>query len=79
MASSIPNFIVLEYDHDDVEWSDKIISEPLKVDNGYLEVPTKPGWGVEIIEDEVLKHPYSLEQSWQGKKINNWVNSFKIH
>lgn len=57
-CASIPNFQALEFVYPDSPVRDRLISEPLKVKDGYLELPTKPGWGVEIVEDELPKHPY---------------------
>jgi len=58
LCASIHNFLIMEFDEDDVPWRDKVISEPLKVRDGYLELPDKPGYGVDLNEDEIAKHPY---------------------
>ena len=31
---------------------------PLLIKNGYIDVPTAPGLGIEVDEDELKKHPY---------------------
>jgi L-alanine-DL-glutamate epimerase-like enolase superfamily enzyme len=58
LCASIHNFMIMEFDEDDVPWRDRVLSEPLKIRNGYLELPTKPGYGVDLNEDEIAKHPY---------------------
>jgi galactonate dehydratase len=76
-CASIPNFYALEYYSPEREpsWRDKIIDPPLKVVDGYLELPTGAGWGVKIIEEEVARHPYremwysGLSANWEGLKI----------
>ena len=75
-CASIPNLLALEYYNEEREplWRDKIIDPPLKIVNGYLELPTGPGWGVEIIEEEVAKHPFQfvydgLKNNWEGFKF----------
>lgn len=58
LCASIQNFLVMEFEVDDVPWRDKVISEPLRTRNGYLELPRKPGYGVDLDEDEIARHPY---------------------
>jgi len=51
------NLLIQEIELDDVPWRDKIISEPLKIKDGYLELNDKPGYGVELNFDEIRKPP----------------------
>jgi L-alanine-DL-glutamate epimerase-like enolase superfamily enzyme len=53
----IPNFRIMEVDIDDVPWKDDLVTEPPRIDNGHLIMPTKPGWGADINEDMVKRHP----------------------
>jgi galactonate dehydratase len=54
-AASTPNFLILEY-RAPVEGAYKdVLKEPLMVSDGYLEIPNKPGWGVELNE-EAFEH-----------------------
>jgi galactonate dehydratase len=66
LVSSIPNFLALELIglEADVPWVDEVMSPKLSslVKDGHLELPSGPGWGVEINEEEVAKHPY--EEVW---------------
>jgi len=73
-CASIPNFSALEYYNPEREtpWYDKIMDPPLKVVDGYLELPTGAGWGVEINEEEIAKHPY--RESWYSGLSTNWEN-----
>ena len=50
-----PNFLIQErlFLND---WRNEVITEPLVVKEGYLEVPKKPGWGVELDEELISKH-----------------------
>jgi L-alanine-DL-glutamate epimerase-like enolase superfamily enzyme len=59
ISASINNFIILEFDVDDVPWRDKVISKPLKIDKGYLRLSKEPGYGVDLDEDEINRHPPS--------------------
>jgi len=56
VCASIPNFTILEYQWADVPWRDSILDEPIQIKEGYIEVPDKPGIGVEINKDELQKH-----------------------
>jgi galactonate dehydratase len=55
---TIPNFMIMEFDHDDVPWRDDILSEPLLLENGRLRISDKPGLGADLNEAEIAKHPY---------------------
>ena len=56
-CAAIPNFRIMEIDIDDVPWKDDLVTEPPRIENGHLIVPTKPGWGADIDEAAVRKHP----------------------
>jgi len=46
----------LEYHAKDVIWWDKLVKEKPVIKNGYIELTDKPGLGIELDEDEVIKH-----------------------
>jgi galactonate dehydratase len=56
-CASISNFLIQEIEVDDVPWRDKVISEPIKVQEGCLLLPDTPGFGVELDENEIARHP----------------------
>jgi galactonate dehydratase len=58
LCASINNVRIMESDPDDVPWKDDILTEPLQIENGYLILPKKPGWGADINEKELAKHPW---------------------
>jgi len=58
LATAIPNFLVLEYIPDDKPPRRDLVKEPLKVENGYIPIPTKPGLGIELNEEAFAKYPY---------------------
>jgi galactonate dehydratase len=47
-AVSTPNFLILEYSPDDVGKRRDLLVEPLRVTNGYIDVPNAPGFGIEL-------------------------------
>jgi L-alanine-DL-glutamate epimerase-like enolase superfamily enzyme len=58
LCATVPNFKILETDHESVPWRDDIISELPDIKNGYLNLPKKPGIGAELNEKEIAKHPW---------------------
>ena len=56
-AASTPNFLILEYRAPDAGAYKDVLKEPLMVKNGYLEIPNKPGWGVELNEEAFPSMP----------------------
>jgi galactonate dehydratase len=43
----------------DVAWRDTVITNPIKdmVKNGHLQLSDRPGLGVDLVEEEMEKHP----------------------
>lgn len=58
LAACCPNFCILEIMYSDVEWRSDVTNEALSYSDGYMEIPDKPGLGIEINEAECEKHPY---------------------
>ena len=60
-AASTQNFIVLEYEPDDTSPRRDIVDEPMKLTGGYLEIPDKPGLGIDLNWDRIGEYPF---RSW---------------
>ncbi|MGN0178046.1 MAG: mandelate racemase/muconate lactonizing enzyme family protein, partial [Monoglobaceae bacterium] len=60
LAASCPNFSILEIMYSDVEYRKDITNENLEYKDGDMKIPDKPGIGIEINEEECLKHPYRV-------------------
>jgi galactonate dehydratase len=56
-SATMPNFIITEYFLPFVEFCDRISPNQLKPKNGYIELPTAPGLGVDVDEEALKKHP----------------------
>lgn len=56
-AASTPNFFILEYHPDDEAPRKDLLKEPLMVKDGYLPVPDKPGFGIELNEEAFRHYP----------------------
>jgi len=56
-AATMSNFLALEIHHLAVPWWEDLIkgNKPI-IKEGYIEVPDKPGLGIELNEAEVRKH-----------------------
>lgn len=57
VLAAIPNTLILERVHDDVPARYEVIDHHPETVNGYIEVPDRPGLGVDIDEDVVAKYP----------------------
>jgi galactonate dehydratase len=56
LLASIPNCLILEHLEDDVPWRYDLAT-PLSITNGQMEVPTKPGLGIDFDPEVALAHP----------------------
>jgi len=56
-SAVMPNFIITEYFLPFVDFCDKISSNQLKHKNGYIELPTAPGLGIDVDEEALTKFP----------------------
>jgi galactonate dehydratase len=57
LAAAIPNFAILEYVPNQPR-RDQIQHEPLVVRQGQVELPARPGLGVDLDEDALRAHPF---------------------
>ncbi|MGH2392819.1 MAG: mandelate racemase/muconate lactonizing enzyme family protein [Candidatus Limnocylindria bacterium] len=53
----VPNLRIMEIDPDRVPWYDDLVTVTPAVKDGYLQLPTGPGWGTEVNEEAVRAHP----------------------
>ena len=56
-CAAIPNFRIMEIDIDDVPWKDDLVTQPPQIEDGELVLPTGPGWGADVNEDAIRRHP----------------------
>jgi len=56
-CAAIPNFRIMEIDIDDVPWKDELVGPAPVIERGHLVLPKGPGWGVEVNEAVLRKHP----------------------
>lgn len=60
-AALTPNFKIMETDVDEVPWREEFLTNPPVIRNGIMEIPTGPGWGSEVNEEAIRKHPWPKE------------------
>ena len=57
LCAIAPNFRIMEIDLDDVPWKDDLVTNPPRIENGELLLPTAPGWGADVNEEALAAHP----------------------
>jgi galactonate dehydratase len=67
-SATMPNFTITEYFLPFVDFCDKISPNQLKPKNGYIELPTAPGLGVDVDEEALKKHPGKV---YTGRKLRH--------
>jgi galactonate dehydratase len=66
IAACATNFFILEYVSDDKPPRSEVVPRPVQLNNGYLEIPTKPGIGVDLDEHAMAKYPYA---TWDRRTV----------
>jgi len=62
LNASLPNFLIHEiFDEFNEPWERDIVTHPVEVINGYVEIPERPGLGTDLNLEEIQKHPYHPE------------------
>ena len=58
VAATIPNFLITEYFVNFEARGNEVAVSPLRVEGGYIALPTGPGLGVDLREDVLARYPY---------------------
>ena len=58
VSACIPNFLITEYFVNFAEKANDITVDPIKVKDGYIELPTAPGLGIELDEGKLEAEEY---------------------
>lgn len=77
MGACLPNFLIQESFEDfDVPWRHQIVDTCLVAKNGYMEVPQRPGLGIDLNEEEIKNHPQIngaflplFESGWEKRDL----------
>jgi galactonate dehydratase len=73
LSASMPNFFLQEiFDDFNEPWEKLLIDHPVEVVDGYIEIPDRPGLGIDLNLEEIQRHPYQLgnalplfKQGWE--------------
>lgn len=69
LNAATPNFLIHEiFDDFNEPWEREIITNPVQVKDGYIDLPQGPGLGTDLVLEEMAKHPY---------QPGNWLPLFK--
>jgi len=64
LNASLPNFFIHEiFDEFNEPWEKQIVTHPVEVVDGYIDIPDRPGIGIDLNIEEILKHPYQQENA----------------
>ena len=58
LCATLPNVRIMEIDIDDIPWKDEMTTAVPEIIDGYMTVPTGPGWGADVNEEVALAHPW---------------------
>ena len=65
LCAVVPNVRIMEIDIDDVAWKDDLVTSVPEIVDGYMRVPTGPGWGTDLNEEVAREHPWERQMaSW---------------
>ncbi len=73
IEAAIPNFVIHEFFSVDPPFYKEILQEPFPaLKNEFIELPTRPGLGVEINEEALARRPYlyhDLSSFWESPRV----------
>jgi galactonate dehydratase len=62
LNASLPNFFIHEiFDEFNEPWEKEIVTNHVEVVDGHIEIPDRPGLGMDLNIEEIRKHPYAQE------------------
>ena len=59
LCAVLPNVRIMEIDVDDVPWKDELATAQPDITDGYMAVPTGPGWGADLNEEVAKRYEWS--------------------
>ncbi len=64
LNASIPNFYLHEiFDEFNEPWEKEIVTGGVEVVDGYIGISERPGLGIDLNVEEILRHPYQQENA----------------
>ena len=79
VAAATRNFLSLELHSVDVPWWGDLVAPALRYDGGYIEVPDRPGLGIEALNEKLIEEhacpefpePWAPTDEWNGEWAND--------
>jgi galactonate dehydratase len=65
LVAAIPNHLVLELNQTFNPFKEEIFKDPLVVKKGYMDLPNRPGYGMELKPGIAQKFPYLPGRYWK--------------
>ena len=63
LDAAVPNFLIQEYGDDHKSPKREVLKTPLEPKDGYLSVPDGPGLGIELNDEFISSHPFSIMEA----------------
>ena len=77
MSAAIPNFLIGEMFLTVDEASQDIAAKPLNIKNGYIQLPTAPGLGIDVDMEKLERRPYkTFERKFPFKGACDYRDEF---
>lgn len=70
-SACIPNFLIMEYPTSLEPLGNDIAVNPFKVENGYIQLPTAPGLGMDLKEEALARYQY---RQFPARKIRQYYD-----
>ena len=72
VAAATRNFMALEVHSVDVPWWADLIKPSLKIENGFIEVPDKPGLGFDELNEDLIAEKLHADFPIAWKSTEEW-------
>ena len=71
-SAAVPNLRIMEIDIDRLAWDHELFTHVPDIQDGYLVIPDRPGWGTEPNEEGLRAHPPKSER----RAVELWTERF---
>jgi galactonate dehydratase len=62
LSASVPNFFIQEiFDDFNVGWEKDIVDYTVEINDGYIQIPERPGLGIDLNFEALAKYPYQQQ------------------
>ena len=58
LTAAVSNVRIMESDVDSSPWRDEITTQVPEIENGFMTIPTGPGWGCDLNEAAAKKYAF---------------------